>query len=385
MKKYEKFHNQNKSIVVKYFINFLFIIVDLLSFLVCFDVGGLSPTEDDEKSKDEKSNTWILMLPLLAEWAITLGFYIHLKKRKQNIKKKIKKLIDDKKNSIKCFSKERAKQFRKTLKLQEKNYNNSYFEKFLFNVMLYIFPILLKLIVFKKLGFKIIFCFAAVVFYGYDIISEIFKFSCKIKNQRKYNKELLNDIKNKNKYQSLEVVVDNQNNSMNLNEDNNVSLREIEIDNICIDENSIYERNKKMKSKYGEISYHISFLIVKVVLEILFIIYLTRIGEKFDDLNASCSWTILFIPFYLLLLPVLLFCILHCLSLYKIFKKKIWIPIITVTPCLLSFTVNCVIIPLKLDKKISLHQAVIPIIFLIGTIFLIAHLLILKKYKKSER
>ena len=356
MKKYEKFHNQNKSIVVKYFINFLFIIVDLLSFLVCFDVGGLSPTEDDEKSKDEKSNTWILMLPLLAEWAITLGFYIHLKKRKQNIKKKIKKLIDDKKNSIKCFSKERAKQFRKTLKLQEKNYNNSYFEKFLFNVMLYIFPILLKLIVFKKLGF-----------------------------QRKYNKELLNDIKNKNKYQSLEVVVDNQNNSMNLNEDNNVSLRDIEIDNICTDENTIYERNKKMKSKYGEISYHISFLIVKVVLEILFIIYLTRIGEKFDDLNASCSWTILFIPFYLLLLPVLLFCILHCLSLYKIFKKKIWIPIITVTPCLLSFTVNCVIIPLKLDKKISLHQAVIPIIFLIGTIFLIAHLLILKKYKKSER
>ena len=269
--------------------------------------------------------------------------------------------------------------------MQEKNYNNSYFEKFLFNVMLYIFPILLKLIVFKKLGFKIIFCFAAVVFYGYDIISEIFKFSCKIKNQRKYNKELLNDIKNQNKYQSLEVVVDNQNNSMNLNEDNNVSLRDIEIDNICTDENTIYERNKKMKSKYGEISYHISFLIVKVVLEILFIIYLTRIGEKFDDLNASCSWTILFIPFYLLLLPVLLFCILHCLSLYKIFKKKIWIPIITVTPCLLSFTVNCVIIPLKLDKKISLHQAVIPIIFLIGTIFLIAHLLILKKYKKSER
>jgi len=325
------------------------------------------------------------MLPLLAEWAITLGFYIHLKKRKYNIKKKIKKLINDKKNSIKLFSKERAKQFRKTLKLQEKNYNNNYFEKFLFNVMLYIFPILLKLIVFKNLGFKIIFCLVAVIFYGYDILSEIFKFFCKIKKQRKYNKELLNDIKNKNKYQSLEVVADIHNNSTNINEDNNVSLREIEIVNNCIDENTIYERNKKMKSKFGEISFHIAFLLVKVVLEILFIIYVTRIGEKFDDMNASCSWTILFIPFYLCSLPVLLFCILHCLSLYKIFKKKIYIPILTVTPCLLSFIINCVIIPLKLDGKISLHEAVIPIIFLIGTIFLIVHLLILKKYKKSER
>ena len=119
------------------------------------------------------------MLPLLAEWAITLGFYIHLKKRKYNIKKKIKKLINDKKNSIKLFSKERAKQFRKTLKLQEKNYNNNYFEKFLFNVMLYIFPILLKLIVFKNLGFEIVFCLVAVIFYGYDILSEIWcEYTC---------------------------------------------------------------------------------------------------------------------------------------------------------------------------------------------------------------
>ena len=39
----------------------------------------------------------------------------------------------------------------------------------------------------------------------------------------------------------------------------------------------------------------------------------------------------------------------------------------------------------KLDKKISLHQSIIPIIFVIGTIFLIIHLIILNKYKKTER
>ena len=82
------------------------------------------------------------MLPLLTEWLITLGFYIYLKKRKNQIKAKIKKLVTEKKNMIKCYTKERAAQFRKTLKLQEKNFSHSYFENFLFNVLLYLFPVL---------------------------------------------------------------------------------------------------------------------------------------------------------------------------------------------------------------------------------------------------
>ena len=83
------------------------------------------------------------MLPLLTMWSITLGFYIHLKKRKTTIKNKIKNLILEKKGSIKCYTKGRAEQFRNTLKLQEKNFSHSYFENFLFSVMLYLFPILL--------------------------------------------------------------------------------------------------------------------------------------------------------------------------------------------------------------------------------------------------
>jgi len=368
-------------------LTFIFIIIDLLSFLISFNVGGISPNEENEGINDEKknSNTWILILPLLTEWLITLGFYVYLNKRKNVIKTKIKKLISDRKNSIKCYTKERAKQFRKTLKLQEKNFSHSYFENFLFNVLLYIFPILLKLILFKNLGFKVIFCFVAVVFYGYDIIFDLIKFFFKKRQKRKFNNELLKDDKNKNKYKSINIIIDNPNNSLNLNEDNNVSLGEIEININNMNENTIYERNKKMTSKFGETSFDISFLIIKLVLEILFIIYETRIGEKFDDPNSSCSWTLLFIPFYLCLLPVLLFCILHCLSLTRVFKEKVWLPILTVIPCLLSFTVNCVIIPLKLDKKVSLHDSVIPIIFLIGTIFLIVHLLVLRKYKKAER
>ena len=159
-------------LVVKYSLTFILIIVDLISFLISFNVGGISPTEVKEILDDEKkeSNSWILMLPLLTEWLITLGSYIHLKRRKKTVKEKMKKLILEQKSNIKGYTKDRASQLRKTLKLMEKNYNHSYFEKFLFNVLLIIFPILLKLIILKSLGFKSVFCIVAVLFYGYDIV-----------------------------------------------------------------------------------------------------------------------------------------------------------------------------------------------------------------------
>ena len=363
---------------------FLFIIIDLISLLLAFNLGGI-PLEKNEKKNnldEEKSNSWIIIAPLLAEWLITLGFYINIKRRKKVIKSKIKKLISDRKNNFKCYTKERVSKFKKALKLQEKTFSHNYFEQFLFNVLLYILPILVKLVILKNSEFKIIFCIFAVLFYGYDIIFGIIQFIFLLRQRRKYNNELLKEEKN-NLYKSVNVIIDNQNNT-NINEDNNVSLGEIEININNMNENYIYERNKKMKSKWGQIYLDISYLSVKLILEVLFIIYFTRIGEKLDDPNSSCSWSLLFIPCYLCFLPVLFFCILHILSLHRIFKNKIWIPILTIFPCFLTFVINCIIIPLKLDKKISLHHAFVPIFFGIGTIFFIIHLLILKKFKNSE-
>ena len=66
-RKYEKFHKQNKSVVVKYSLTFIIILVDLISYLLGFNVGGISPTQEKENIEDEndKPNSWILMLPLL--------------------------------------------------------------------------------------------------------------------------------------------------------------------------------------------------------------------------------------------------------------------------------------------------------------------------------
>ena len=54
------------------------------SLLLAFNVGGLSLQEEQNQTltEEEKSNSWIITVPLLLEWIITLGFYINLKRMK---------------------------------------------------------------------------------------------------------------------------------------------------------------------------------------------------------------------------------------------------------------------------------------------------------------
>ena len=334
----------------------------------------------NNENENKNKNSWILSLPAIIEWIITLGFFINFKMRKKRLKSKVNKLIEERKKMIQCYNNERKQKILKIFKLQGKHFKNSYFENLLITILLFLFPIIIKNVIFKSLSFKEILCVSACLFYGYTIIYELIYLIIKTKKRREYNSKLLSN-KN-NLYKSIDVVenIYNQENDKNEQDNNNVSLADIDI-NINTNENALYERNIKLKSIIGNNYLNISFLVVKLLFGIFFIIYFTSIGEKLDDKTSSRTWTILFIPFYICFLPVLLFCILHCLSLYPTFKDKIYIPILTLFPCFFVFVANCVIIPLKLDNKITFHESFITVFFIIGTIFLFIHLMILNKYK----
>lgn len=324
-------------------------------------------------------NLWILALPAIIEWIITLGFFINFKMRKKRLKSKINKLIEERKKMIQCYNNERKRKILKIFKLQGRHFKNSYFENLLITILLFLFPIIIKNLIIKSLSFKQILCVSASLFYGYTFIYELIFLINKTKKRKEYNKKLLSN-KN-NLYKSIDANENNNNQENDKNEqDNNVSLEDIDIN---INENAIYERNIKLKSKIGNNYLNISFLVVKLLFGIFFIIYFTSIGEKLDDKTSSRTWTILFIPFYICFLPVLLFCILHCLSLYSTFKDKIWKPILTIFICCFVFIANCVIIPLRLDNQITFHESFITVFFIIGTIFLFIHLMILNKYKNK--
>ena len=372
-KLYSKFYKQNKFLVTIYSLSFLFLVVDLTSLLLTLSQRGVF------KKQAESSSTFVLAIPIIIEWLITLGFYVNFQIRKKKLKKKVKQIIDDKRNRFKFYNKERLAKIAKILKLQGRHFKNTYFENLLITILLFLIPIIIKNTILRKVGFKAIFSVSAILFYGYDIMLNLIKFIIRLSKQRKYNKELYRK-KDGNTYSSL----DNGDNSKNVQENNiqdnnNVSMEDIDV---VINDNALYERNSKMKSILSEKYLNISFLLVKSFMGILFIFYFMRIGEKLDDKTNSTTWVILFIPCYIFFLPVLLYCIFHILALYSVFQEKIWIPIITIFPCLFVFIANCIIIPLKLDNKINFHEVLITIFFVIGTIFLLIHLYVLHKFKK---
>jgi hypothetical protein len=376
-KLYEEFYKQNKSLITIYSFTFLFLVIDLTSLLITLYTRGVL------KKEKEDAPSWVLVLPCIIQWFITLGFYINFKIRKKKLKFKIKKLLEEKKKSIKCYNDERAKNISKILKLQGRHFKNTYFENLLITILLFFLPIIIKNYIFRKINFKTIFSVSASLFYGYDFIFLLINIIVKTRKQRIYNQELMKKTI-KNTYNSISVVDNNNNNQDNQDnneQDNNVSLEDIDVN---VNDSVIYERNKKMTSLIGEHYLNIAFLIMKSFMGILFILYFTRIGEKLDDKTSSTTWVTLFIPCYILFLPVLLFCFFHCLALYSIFKNKIWIPIITIFPCFFTFVANSVIIPLKLDNKITIHETLVTSFFAMGTIFLLIHLYVINKYKRSQ-
>lgn len=324
------------------------------------------------KDKINSLNSWILVLPILIEWFITLGFFISFKFRSKRLKKNIKKLIIDKKNRLKCYNEEGCELLFKSLKLQGRHFKNSKFKNLLKSILLFLFPIVIKTAIFKNVGFKEIFTVSASLFYGYNFIFDFIKLLIKKRKQCLYRHKL-NLEKINYSYKSINM---SDNHSSSQEDNNNISLDDIDIN---LNDNAIYERNNKMTAKLGENYLNISFMVIKSILGILFIIYFSTIGEKLDGINNSCTWIVLFIPAYICFLPTLLFCILHCFSLYSIFQRKIWKVIVTIIPCFIAFIANCVIIPLKLENRITLHPFFITVFFIVGTIFLLLHLLVLNK------
>ena len=368
---YDEFYKQNKFLINIYIFTFLILVLDLTSLLINLN------SSNKFKQKAQNFNSWIFVSPLLIEWFITLGFFINFRHRTKKLKSKIKILIDDKKKMLKCYREENAHIIFKSFKFQGRHFKNTKFKNLLKSILLFLLPIILRTAVFRNAGYKEIFTVSASLFYGYNILIETLHFIIKKRKQCNYNKKLSSEILN-NSYKSINVNDSNSYFHENIEQDNNdgICLNDIDIN---LNHNEIFERNIKLKSKLGENYLDISFFVVKCLVGILFVMYFSTIGEKLDDNNGSCTWIVLFIPFYIFCFISFFFCILHCLSLYSIFKEKIWKPVLTLLPCIITFISNCFIIPLKLENRITLHSSFITVFFTAGTIFFLLHLLVLNK------
>ena len=348
-----EFYKNNKMIMTVYTFTFL-IFIDIESLLLVIYIFNFKTTDSNNNQK------WIkILIPLILEWFVTLGFLLCFKIRERRFNKSIISLVKKKQKKIKIYNEQNIRNFIKNLKLQIGQMKNKKFEKITTSILLIFCPFLLKILLFQKMGYKGTFTLSSALFYCYILMSSIIKIvvKCYKRFQLKKMLDSIPPIRNiNNNTQSSETLNNN----------------EIEL---C-------EKNVELRNPFSETVLNITFFIGKVLLGILFIAYFLNIGEKLDNEIGSCSWIVLFIPCYICILPILLYYVLHILSLYSVFGSYIIIPILTLFPTVFGFAINFVILPLKLENRTSVNPYIIPAFFIIATIFLGVHLLVLRKFKK---
>ena len=301
--------------IILYIFSFFIIGIDCTSFFIAMDKNKVFG--------NTKKHKWIILIPGLIEWIMTLLSLIYYKYKLRVIKQEVMKIIEGCKSNMVCANDDNIKSLSKKLSLRTKYYKSDIFEKCLILIILFLIPIGLKIIIFRKCKYKKFFIICSSIIFGIIFFSSLIKLI--IIKLKSYFQMKKNNIKYfLKKYPLNENIIEIQN----------------------------YSKNNK-----------------------------TCVSEIF----MNVAFFYLFIPMFICFIPLLLYSILHCISLYKIFKGKIWIIIFTIIPCNFSFIINSVLIPMILDNRISITYYVIPIIYSIGTLFFGIHIKIvnskLKKYK----
>ena len=344
---YYNFNKENTKMIILYSFSFLIIGIDLTSLFIAIKQHSIF-------DKLKKKYNYIIFIPIFIEWIISILFLIYYKFKLRIIKNQVMKIINACKPNMKCGNEYNINNLSKKLKLRTKYFIHNIFENILLLLIIIFIPIFLKIVLFKKYKYKSIFFIFSLIMFVIKFLKDLIQLII-----IKY--ESYKQMKNNNlKYFENKYPLNNQ-------------IKEIS--------NTI----KTNSSIISEIFMNISSFIIKIFIESLCLIYVSQIGDKLDDPIKGTSWLILFIPIFILFIPILVCLILHCISLYIILKRKIWIGIVTILPFFFSFLINTFLIPMILDNRIYFTPYTIPIIFSIGILFFGIHIKIvngeLKKYK----
>jgi hypothetical protein len=328
-----------------YLFIFILIEIDIQSLLIAMSCTKVF------KKESKKAIIWILSFPSLITCILTIGTLILYKYRKKNVKKFFSNTINEYKKHINYATEDNIHVFIKKLKLRMKYYKHNIFETCLEAIILFLLPIVLKIIVFQKTNFGIMFSISASLFYAVTIFNSLYiLIKKKLKKRCERRKKKLN-------YYIEKYPLENK-------------LKEIK------------KRSEKYRSFYSSNCMNVTYIINKIFFGFLFIIFFKQIGEKLDDSKNGSSWLILFIPCYILFIPIICFAILHTISLYPIFKRKICLIILTIFPCIFAFIANSFLLPLEFEKRIEVSPYIIPMLFFSASLFFGLHLKIL--YSKFQ-
>jgi hypothetical protein len=208
------------------------------------------------------------------------------------------------------------------LKLRNINHHNKIFQRVIISLILFYIPIIFK--IFLHQNFKnefVLMCSSLFVFLYEYIYSFFFFLKLKI-------------TKNQNHLKNYKFIVDK-------NPEFSEKFKEI----------SIYASHKKFEFKTGEYCLNFIYFLLKFFFYFFWVYYFKIIGAKLDR-SVEVTWGILFIPMYIISIPIMIYLILYYLSnRNKNKNKKIYrfLQAFVLIGIFLSFLTNMILIPLMAD------------------------------------
>ena len=338
---YTDFYETNKRIVIIYFFSFLIIALDLFALFIALSINEVFKISSN-------GHAWYLFSPFIFEWVVSIVMLIVYRCRVKEVKRKVMNIVLENKNKIKNPSKENLKAICKKLRLRTKYCKHNVFENCVQGIIIFFVPVFLKITVFKDSTYHTIFLTASSLFYGSLFVTNMIKIlRKKCKKSKQY--ECNNIDYFKKKYPLNPKVIE------------------------------IAKTIEKYKSTLSETALNFLFFIGKLLIGFLFIVYFSEIGGKIDDPVNGNSWITLFIPFYIMFVPLIGYTILHLCSLVTLFKGKMWFVALSIIPCTLSFITNSILIPLRMENRIGISAYWFPGLFTVGTVFLALHMFIVSR------
>ena len=116
---------------------------------------------------------------------------------------------------------------------------------------------------------------------------------------------------------------------------------------------------------------NILFFLSTAGLYFLFVWYFKTLGSKIDS-NNTISWVNLFIPVYIIELPVLIFCVVHGLAQKQSHISKVETLLSSLT-IFVGMLVDSILLPLRLDGTISINYLVVSIIPIFISFLIFVH------------
>ena len=286
---------------------------------------------------------WYVLTPISLFWFVTICTFslykLFITKRNEELEEKIPSFSFNNQTVFMHIPKNEKAKLLSSIIYRNQHFDSSNFERILRFIILFYLPIFIKYHFLTQFTNQTTFTFSGIFVLAFSYLWFLYDFA----------KEKCDQMNNKIKsYDTLSK--------------SNEKFRQI-YENLKTEDSKLYCFNEKMMTML--------FFLSTAVVYVLWLYYFIALGAKLDySISIINDWSVLFIPVYMGLVPLFIFCVMYGISQKTDKCNKIKIVVFTML-IYIGFLTNSILIPLRLDGALKINFLIIPSIFLLSSILII--------------